>query len=433
MLAARCALLFALAAAAAPSAQAALPNALEGSWYSPLQSGHGLTLERIDADSALLFWHVFDPDGRPLTLYIEAAVEGDHLIGEAYAPVGMRFGSFDPAQFLLPRWGSIRIDFADCGHATLRYDSALPDYGRGELPLVRLLPLRDADCSLADPAGLASFAGFGVRGEIHGKFDPASLPAAAAEHLTRYESDLLGHVDAEGAIWAGASYGYGYPNNAVLIGLPKPAVGGEARSDVAVYANGWLNPILQSEQPANASEPVDVRYPPNRRDDFALSLATRAERGARGQGFPSAQRAGAPDLRVELAAGERRVGSGLPSQGARLYFQMTDLYFDGSDWQTRRLDFVLNVSPQLQLCLRRELNFLPVGDCLFDGQLTATAPGLYRFRLQQVGSDAPAFEGSAISVNAVAGPPTHPISYFQMIGSNGETGLYLESGNSAAL
>ncbi len=95
--------LAALAAWLAGSAQAGLPLGFEGSWHNPPQSGHGLTIERIDAERALMCWHVSDPEGRPLTLYIEAALEGDRLVGTALAPRGIAV----PAGLLL-RVESIR-------------------------------------------------------------------------------------------------------------------------------------------------------------------------------------------------------------------------------------------------------------------------------------------------------------------------------------
>lgn len=87
----------ALVAWLAGSAQAGLPLGFEGSWYNPPQSRNGLTIEQIDAERALMYWHVFDPEGRPLTLYFEAALEGDRLVGTALAPRGMAM----PAGFLL--------------------------------------------------------------------------------------------------------------------------------------------------------------------------------------------------------------------------------------------------------------------------------------------------------------------------------------------
>lgn len=151
------ALLFAtLLALSTPAAHAALPPGISGAWYNPAQSGHGLTVEMLAGDRALVFWHVFDPQGEPVHLYIEGNVVGHGIEGQAYLGRGMRFGSFDRADHTLEHWGSVRLAFSGCNAASLDWQADGPaglGYADGSMPLRRLTGLAGLECARfpADP------------------------------------------------------------------------------------------------------------------------------------------------------------------------------------------------------------------------------------------------------------------------------------------
>jgi len=140
------------------SALAALPAGISGAWFNPDQSGHGLGVEMLGGGRALLFWNVFDPEGRPLNLYIEGSVEGRSIQGTAYATQGMRFGEFSSSRFQMRRWGDIRIEFASCREARLHYDAngeaGGSAYGRGSMPLTRLISIANLGCVFPGEASL---------------------------------------------------------------------------------------------------------------------------------------------------------------------------------------------------------------------------------------------------------------------------------------
>jgi hypothetical protein len=174
------------AALSAGGAHAALPEGIAGPWYNPAQSGHGLSITLADrATRGVVLWHVFDPDGAPLTLYIDAVVEGRDLVGPAYAPRGMRFGEFDPADIDLPEWGRVRISFDDCERATLSWEANDPAYADGSLPIERLARIATLDCALPPrndiPVGLR-------------------LLSHDAGSVGGYNAGL-GIVDGEGRLW----------------------------------------------------------------------------------------------------------------------------------------------------------------------------------------------------------------------------------------
>lgn len=176
-----------LAALAAGSAHAALPDGIAGPWFNPEQSGHGLSISLAERGSrGVVLWHVYDPDGAPLTLYVDARVEGRDLVGPAYAPRGMRFGEFNPDDIELPEWGSVRIRFQDCDRAALSWDALDAAYPDGEIAIQRLARIDSLDCVLPEPNPIPS-------GLYLGDIDPgqSGVPSAA-----------LGVVDQEGRLWA---------------------------------------------------------------------------------------------------------------------------------------------------------------------------------------------------------------------------------------
>ena len=50
------------------NAQAALPAGLSGGWFNPQASGHGLSVQILDPERALMFWYVYDHEGKPMPL-----------------------------------------------------------------------------------------------------------------------------------------------------------------------------------------------------------------------------------------------------------------------------------------------------------------------------------------------------------------------------
>ena len=139
---------------ASPLVHAYLPGSVSGPFYNPQQSGHGINIDIVDDQRAIAIWHVYTTDGDPLTLYIEGNVEGRRIVGQAYAPQGMRFGEFNSADVELPHWGSVDIAFEDCGNATLSWVADDLAYGDGEMPIRRLVQPVGVECSLSTPSFL---------------------------------------------------------------------------------------------------------------------------------------------------------------------------------------------------------------------------------------------------------------------------------------
>ena len=357
----------ALAALLAGPAQAGLPLALEGSWYNPPQSGHGLTVERIDPEHALLFWHVFDPEGRPLTLYVEAALEGDRLVGTALAPMGMQFGSFDPDALELPVWGEVSLQFLDCNQAVLRYDAVAPGYGAGEIPLTRLLPPR-THCSLGAATDLQGLRGSTLRGEIQ-------LPEPLQPSYGG-PGRLLGAVAANGHVLAGVSA----RRSLVLEGLPVNAAPGRVELDWRVLDNTWSNALFGEE--AERLRPVQPLL------QFSAPIELN-EDGSRGSGFLFTQGLdGAPDqLRLGFGPAYWREDELLPGRYVATIVDPRRPEEQG----TAQPWVEILVQSDGALCLRP--GPVPTGDCLMQGQATPVEGGAYDLELTALDPDEPAYRG----------------------------------------
>lgn len=167
------------------TASAALPGGISGHWYNPEQPGHGVTLLLVRPDFAQAVWHVYDPEGNPLTLVIEGEVSGHGMHGPVYAPRGMRFGEFDPNDNQVTVWGEAAIEFSSCSRAELSWDASDSAYGEGSMELHRLAGIVGSDCTLP-PVETAEFGRYS--GEI------VSSGPMSPEGFT-------GFLDLEGRLW----------------------------------------------------------------------------------------------------------------------------------------------------------------------------------------------------------------------------------------
>jgi hypothetical protein len=119
-----------------------------GNWFDTAQSGHGFSIEVLADNQMLAQWYVFGPNGGQTWLVATGPITGNHAVLQAFLPVGSggRFPpNFDPSQVKNQAWGTITFTFADCANGAVSWQSTLPGYSAGELPIARL----------TSPAGLA--------------------------------------------------------------------------------------------------------------------------------------------------------------------------------------------------------------------------------------------------------------------------------------
>jgi len=119
-----------------------------GSWYNPEQSGHGFSVEfglGGDEPYAVVYWYVYDDAGNPIFMQGEGRPEGNRLEVDFISPVGMDYGSFDPAAVERQPGGRGVFVFSDSENATFSYtpsEFSQATWGHAapveNLPLVKL-------------------------------------------------------------------------------------------------------------------------------------------------------------------------------------------------------------------------------------------------------------------------------------------------------
>ena len=105
----------------------AIGPAYSGSWYNPLQSGHGFSLEYSVLDDGtpvvVAYWYVYDIDGNPIFLVgTGEPEEGNTVTLEFDAPHGMKFGEFDPESTIHEDGGIGVFTFEDAETGVFDYE-----------------------------------------------------------------------------------------------------------------------------------------------------------------------------------------------------------------------------------------------------------------------------------------------------------------------
>ena len=120
---------------------------INGLYYNPEADGHYLSI--IDNKyNTLLIWNSFDKNGNQAWIYgIGKLVAGRSLVADAYIK---KNGSLSPDGEILPadevRWGTLELDMLSCREGTLTFQSDLPEFGSGQVRLVRLVLVKQLGC-----------------------------------------------------------------------------------------------------------------------------------------------------------------------------------------------------------------------------------------------------------------------------------------------
>jgi streptogramin lyase len=124
---------------------------MSGSWYDPAQSGQGFQLEFTDqANTAVAVWYTYAPDGSGQN-WIYAQGSYDSTTNSVTLPAVLVTGSAFPPNFNASNlnktpWGSITFTFTDCSTGTASWNSTLPGYGSGSMPINRLTRIKGTTC-----------------------------------------------------------------------------------------------------------------------------------------------------------------------------------------------------------------------------------------------------------------------------------------------
>jgi hypothetical protein len=362
---------------AAGPAAAGLPPGISGAWYNPAQSGHGLSIDVISRDTAIVSWAAMDLDGNPFNLYIQARINGESLVGRALAPRGLRFGEWNRDDLQVPDWGEVRIDFSDCTHATLGWTpdgAAGAGFPAGSMPLRRLTQLAGVRCDFgraSDPPLPVGTLALKVR-QPHESF------------LFQYDRTTYAAIDPEGRLWSTESWrpapgeppkfpiretigSINDPWPKVIVGAPVADGGGSIALDVRRVTAGWLIP--QSGREATGS------------------IGLRSDGSLQGEAFPTQ----AADFHaITFTSAEVLENYPAPLADVDRTLDFAGRYHVTLSTQFFDFPGAIVVDAQGGICVQRN-RFRPGDSCFFEGrlQLAFTGEPFFDFTLQE----APAVPG----------------------------------------
>lgn len=124
-----------------------------GSWYDPSHAGEGYTLQWMSRNEAVLIWFSYDSAGNQVWMIGVGTRDSDRLVFPSLQTTsGGRFGNqFDTSQLETTEWGTLILNL-DCDEGNANYESALPEFGNGELSLSRLSSISGLKCPWDPPA-----------------------------------------------------------------------------------------------------------------------------------------------------------------------------------------------------------------------------------------------------------------------------------------
>ena len=118
-------------------AQSGIDPSFSASWFNEDESGHGIMIHLIDAQTAWLCWFAFDLDGNPAWICAIGTISGDTIeFPEAFTLEGGAFPpNFDPDLIVEVVWGSITVVFTGCNSGLMTWTTSAPGFQSGSMPL----------------------------------------------------------------------------------------------------------------------------------------------------------------------------------------------------------------------------------------------------------------------------------------------------------
>lgn len=117
-------------------------SGLTGSWYDPATSGQGFVLHPMSDGQMIVSFYGYKDNSERLWLignYIGQITKGESLVIDMITASGGSFGGFTSEDITESPWGTLTINFADCGNATATLDGV---DGQQTMNMVKLAGLQ---------------------------------------------------------------------------------------------------------------------------------------------------------------------------------------------------------------------------------------------------------------------------------------------------
>ncbi len=140
----------ALIPAPASSGSVPITSGFTGAWVDEGATGQlGMGLEVLADGNLVALVYTFAPSGGQAWIGGVGPISGDHAtitMSTIDGPGGRFAPNFDPTRVQNTTWGSLTLRFSDCNRGTLEWDSQVPGYGSGAMPIERLTMPAGLDC-----------------------------------------------------------------------------------------------------------------------------------------------------------------------------------------------------------------------------------------------------------------------------------------------
>ena len=120
-----------------------------GSWYNPMQSGHGLAVEILPNYLGLIYWYVYDEEGNQVWLLGSGTYEGSQLnLDMTHVTGGMFPPAFNSDDLTLTHWGTATLTLDNCNNGTFAWhpDETQTTFTSGQMSIQRITQLAGLEC-----------------------------------------------------------------------------------------------------------------------------------------------------------------------------------------------------------------------------------------------------------------------------------------------
>lgn len=142
----RMSILSVLAALPLSASAVSITSSFTGNWFDPNFFGQGLQMQVVGPTTKpelLLTWYTYDAAGKPLWLIGQVPITGDRLSFPISEVSGPKFAQPSSTASLVS-FGQVELEFSDCNHGVLRFDTRL---GSGTRQIQRNTNTVGASCT----------------------------------------------------------------------------------------------------------------------------------------------------------------------------------------------------------------------------------------------------------------------------------------------
>ncbi|MEZ5472413.1 MAG: hypothetical protein R3E90_11565 [Marinicella sp.] len=120
-----------------------------GQWFDPAQSGHGLNVEILPDNKALIIWYVYDSQGNQVWILGTGTHNGQTITVDANITDGAMFPpNFNANDVQLTPWGTFTLTFTGCHAGVFSWNPQSGNgYNSGQMNVTRLTQVAGLECN----------------------------------------------------------------------------------------------------------------------------------------------------------------------------------------------------------------------------------------------------------------------------------------------